>query len=85
MFNQSPRRRPRHRGRSLGPALIIESGVWLAFIWWVLNLAPAPTPAPEDRSVSTAVVAEGTTDRRNHSKIGLWIANRSSHPATTHP
>lgn len=88
MFTQSPRRRHRPRGRSLGPALIIESGVWLAFVWWVLHVAPASPshPLATGTAGSDVTIESGNTNESGNSpKIGSWIANRSSHNAATYP
>lgn len=85
MFTQSKRRRPRRRGRSLAPALIIESLALFAFAWWVLQWVPAPAPFATSGRVATDAGQLWSESRPESPKIGDWLANQLGNRNATQP
>lgn len=85
MFTQSKRRRPKRRGRSLAPALIIESLALLALAWWVVQRVPVPTPPTTPGSAAIATGPLGSESRLDSPKIDVWIANNFALQPPTRP
>ncbi len=85
MFTQSKRRRARRRGRSLAPALIIESLALFAFAWWVLQWVPAPAPPATSETIATDAAQLWSESRPESPKIGDWLANQLGTRNATQP
>jgi len=85
MFTQPKRRRSKRRGRSLAPALIIESLALFAFAWWVLQWVPAPAPLATSGTVATDADQLWSESRLESPKIGDWLANQLGTRNATQP